>query len=315
MLKFKTVGILMALCPLMIVMLGCDEADEEGMDGLQESQLHGAWENVSFENYQTIESNIDQDMVLMFSPGIGSIEVSGDLTASLTYLYSWGDAGNYMVFVGNNLLGIENLPSYQVSINVVQGMASSLSMEVTLEDYSQHNFQIDSIAVLYNQNTLQLNILETQLVADDSVTTVSIGGQLEPKQLSLLANEITTVNVFEGFQFAELSEGVTTFHADNSFETISTLWAGAEPDTSLGTWSLNGSELTMVVENDEGYQQITVAEASIVEDELTLVIRGGCADESDVAGCLQQVEEFLGMTQGTLVSFEDVYTQVLHRIN
>ena len=291
------------VCSALILLSSCEDTLDEKAKKIIESDLLGSWEGVSFDQFVEVESSVEQDIFLMFSPGEGAINISGDLTESLTYIFAWGEAGSYSVFVGNSFLGEGDLPMYQLTLMSFTGMDPTLTLDVSLANSSTYHFESTDFVSTFDYSTTVLTISDVQLVADDSLTTITVGGQLQMKQVHIADNEKTQFNPFEGLGLEELALGQMIFRGDQMLDMVTENEEGSGMDTTQGYWDLSNNELTIARVYPDGSTSSEVMQLEIDGDELVMTVEGGCVDESDPQNCLSDFEAMFGFQAGSLTSF------------
>lgn len=300
-------GILIGLG--LLAVFSCEEVTEEILNPL-EARLIGEWELTDNEVLTEVESSIDQNYFLMYRSGVGNIDISGDISASLNYLFDIEYDGGHLLVVSNQLFFLDDLPSYTLQLTVRSENGKFLSLSLVQADYSSYSFSTTEYEAIYYADSTILMIEPLTLVAEDSTTTITIGGQLQMSQVHIPANEKIRFRQFEDLPLQQLDGLIMEFQEDQVFHFINIDNETAEKDTLSGSWTIEGDEVVTSLEHDDGSSEIEVMALEFDGDDLIITISESCTSERDVEGCLREKEEMYGFESGSLVSHSDL--NVMH---
>lgn len=299
------------------VLNNCEEAGEDQIGNALESELPGSWGITGFENIATVTSSSEQDVIQMFSPGVGGVNISGDLIATLSYLFVWDFSQYYAITIGNQLLGSNTFPIYTLAMTYSNESVTSFSLSVLLLDSVSYTFETDEINATYDPVTLTVEIASIALMDVDSSKSITIDGQLQMKRTHIPVGEPTIFNFYEGMAAPAPGSGIYVFADDLTFQYISNTSYGGQvyQDTTTGSWSLNGDRLTMVNNLPDGeVGDPWVVSVDLEGNELILTQVVDCNDSSSKSNCLNDKENFYGLSPESLTEFSEETTHWMTRL-
>lgn len=294
---------------VLILFVACEE--EESPEVLNPNDLIGSWDLVSSSATFGANPSTQQQAVLMFAPGIGGIQVSGDFDQTLDYFFMLNFGFSQIAMISNHVIFEENyLPSYMLSIAFAEG-TTALDLAITLEDSTTYTFSSENVVAAFDQSTLSFQMDAITLTSDDGSKQVSLSGSVAVRQVLLPAGEYTEFEYFDDVDFGPLLSYTFEFRDD---QTLLMMDDGmGEVDTALATWEIQDNDLTISTLDEEGGLVTGVAGVSFVGDELWLESTLICSDQAVPAECLMEGESLLGLESGSLTEFREIQTMKFTR--
>ena len=290
----------------LLVLVSCEEAVDDDLTSVLESDIIGSWEMVGVEYLTEVTTSLDQRVLLMFSPGTGAISVSGDLSASLTYLFAMDWGQYYSIAVGNQTLGGGSLPAYTLAVIISSsGVTQSLSLDVTLADSTVHTFETHQFEATYDPAKITIKLSELTLMNEDSSLTITLGGELQMAQVQIPANQSTQFNMAEGLSLESIGSSSTMVFSDDNQVHLTNIFGGDDTTSRYSQWAITGDELSLTSDN-YGEIRTQVSFVTVEGDELTLTYSENCAESTDESQCLSDMEGRFSFETGSLVEFSEI---------
>lgn len=312
----KYTGVL--LLTMSIALFWSCEKDAEAGDEKHPEELVGTWYYTDGNYYTEITTNSNQTMVDRFSEGIGSIDVSGEVTETLTYMMVVEYNGDVSIYITNqSMYTMEpDFPIYMVFMYSYGGtLSASFIAQESEEDYTYYT--TDNVDYSYDASIYTLTIDSTYFFEmPDSSTVVTIAGTLQSQTINIPANSPTQVDVgVDPFDY--ISEFTVSLEADGSWlRTMVMEFEGeTETETGVGTWEVDDDQLIIIEEYEEnGETEIDTVELdfTLSGNTLTLIMKDWCEDEEDypVEECLEEAEWEFGLESGSLTDI--VYVSIMN---
>lgn len=321
----KYTGVLLITMSI-VLFWSCEDEAEVG-DEKHPEELVGTWYFTDGEFDIEITTNSDQTMVNQFSEGIGSIDVSGEVTATLTYMIMMveEDDGFVGIMVLNQSpytvsLGEQDSPFYAFAIYPPEDYVSAMFM-VYESEYNYTYYTTDTIEFFYDTSTYTLTINSTDFMEldmstyeIDSSSVVTISGTLQNQTTNIPANSPTQVS-FVGDLTDYFSEFTVSLNTDGSWlRTMVMEFEGeTETETGVGSWEVDDDQLIIIEEYEEdGETEVDTVELDFTLSDNTLTIIMGedwCEDDEDysVEECLEEAEGDFGLESGSLTDIVRVW--------
>lgn len=295
------------------------EGEAEAEDEKHPEELVGTWYFTDGEFYTEITTNSDQTMVDKFSAGIGSIDVSGEVTATLTYMGAYDEDGAVQISLANqSVFGNWDFPIYMVFIYSYGGtLSASFIAQESEEDYTYYT--TDNVDYSYDASTYTLTINSTDFMEldmstgeIDSSSVVTISGTLQSQTINIPADTPTLVG-FGEYLFDYMSEFTISLEADGSWlRTMVMEFEGeTETETGVGTWEVDDDQLIIIEEYEEnGETEIDTVELdfTLSGNTLTLTMEESMCEDDEyypVEECLEETEWEFGLESGSLTDIAD----------
>jgi hypothetical protein len=336
----KSVLLVLGVCLLClsVMFLSCDGDsstdgnDDNNGDPSHPSSLVGLWHSISMMMSEIITTNSNQTAIDLFSEGTGALNVTGGQTASLTYMMVWNDEGEISGMVTNvsfiELFGNETA-EVKEKIKNPRKMLSELKTELTYPLYVLQ-FSIGEGAMFYavpnasdtllywgTGDGLTYDAANYKLTANNMalvdmenfITTIAINGQLQNKTINVPANTPTVAMTMDATEMFDLTLDINT---DGTYMGIYDYGLGVL-DTTNGTWEVTGGNNLMIVDyytedGDTVDTDTSYATYAFSGNNLVLTTEDdACIDDENPDDCLADIEDEVGIDEGSLVSaFEQI---------
>ena len=312
----KYTGILLISMSLFLFWSCEDEADDEAGNGNLPQELVGTWYLTGGESYLEITSNSDQTTLDLFSEGIGSIDVSGELTATMTYMMAYEEDGAVEIALTNQMLfEYQNFPYYMMSISLYDGGGSAYFIVFVNED-SASFYATDTIDLSYDASTYTLTINSTDFMKLDMITgqidsnsVVTVSGTLQSQTVNLIANTPTQVSLGD-VPVDYMGSYTIIFDANGNWQRRIPDYDGDTAiDTGFGTWEIDDSQLIILeeIEDEDGdYIDTFAVDYTLSGNTLTLnMVMNICEEDEDypIEECFEEAEMEFALDPGSLIDF------------
>ncbi|MBC8400983.1 MAG: hypothetical protein H8E14_05800 [Candidatus Marinimicrobia bacterium] len=300
----------------MVLFWSCeDEADTE--DGNHPQELVGTWYLTGGESFLELTSNSDQTGVDLFSEAIGSIDLSGEATGTMTYMIIYEEDGTVTIALTNQLLfGYQDFPLYAMNIYSYGGWYSAYFTVFESEDSSKF-FITDSIDLSFDINTYTLTINSSDLMKwnngiIDSNSVVTVSGTLQSQTFNLTANTPMQVGLGD-IPVGYMGSYTIILEANGNWQSMIPDYDGdTEIDTSFGTWDVDGSQLIILeeIEDEDGdYIDTFAVDFTLSGNTLTLnMAMDMCEEDEDypIEECFEEAEMEFALDPGSLIDYVQV---------
>ncbi|GEM_PF-3057490 len=289
-------------------------------------KLVGKWYYIDGDYYTEITTNSDQTIVDQSAEGIGSIDVSGNNTATLTYM-TVRDQGSEIYVTNQPMQLFITFPLYMILINN-SADSDSVAIFVVYTNEDDYSYYItETIDARYDTSTYTLTINSTDFVemdvnADviDSGSVITISGTLQNQTMDISANSPVRLNI-GGNPNDYITEFTLNMETDGSWTRTMTMEAYEMNDTEevSGTWEASEDRLIVIEKYEEdGKTEIdtVVLDYTLNGDNLTLIMRDDwCEDDKDypVEECLENEQKALNLEPGSLINMFSVWTMNFNR--
>jgi len=309
---YKCTGVLLIALSIVLFWSCEDDADDEN----NQSDLVGTWYFTDGESSVEITTDSDQTAVLPFSEGIGSIDLSGEITTELTYMMAHEEDGEIEIMLVSQSMNLYPLfPLYVATISITGGGGSAFFVVSESED-SITIYVANSIDMSFDADNHTLTINSTDFMKIDMSTgqmdtnsVVTFNGTLQSQTVNITANMPTLIDL------GEIPSGIMTMIFESNGHWLSMIpdYDGDTPiDTSAGTWEIVDGVLMIMEEvDDEGgnYIDTSVVEYTFSNNILTMNLEiDQCEEEVDypLEDCLEEAEMEYGLDSGSLVDIVQV---------
>ncbi len=311
----KTISILM----LIIIMCFCWSCDSSTKS--VSGDLIGFWHLINNEMVMKITTNSNQNIIDMNSEGTGSINLTGDINASLTYLNFMDYDGYKSITASNSSLMNMTYPKYNLNITPSE-YYSSYQLTIQEDETSYTMYQTDTVDYSFDENTYTLIInssnfykLDMSTYQIDSSSVITVSGTLQNTGINILANTPTEIDM--GFNEDGDSETTITIEKDGSWSTTTNDGYDGMTETTTGTWEIVDGKLVIIESYAEG--GITVIDTMEFEYEIkdkNLIIKFeevwcGSDEEESQEQCYENTELMLGLENGSLINVTAFMTMTL----
>lgn len=288
----------------LIVVSGCDETGTEPLPG---TELYGVWELSEVDYTAEAVCAIEQEIHLEFKPGVGAITISGDLNADLTYMYSSGSGLAANTRVSNQLFFLEDLPRYALTVWTGNPAVNWMELEVLLEDSTRYYFETGGFIGSYDLENMQLTLEPMSLIAGDSITTITLGGQLGVETIILAPGEASSFSPLVPLapDVLGMESSRMVLLDDLEFQLITKYENPLLADTSIGSWRIDEGTIITSMPSGYGWSDTEILTYSVDNEDLILSKLVACDDYYYPEDCLSANESTLDLEPGSLVSYQE----------
>jgi len=282
-------------------LIGCQSSTKSKIN----NDLVGEWYFVSVDIDIIVSTNSDQVANMIYSECNGGIDLQGDLTKSLKYLFSYGD--NFIV-TDKNYNAIFTEDDY-IMLSCFDGMiriliASANDEVYYINDFGDYSYDQTINSLIINSTNLYKVInMDTDEV--DSNSVISVQGAIQYQTIDIMANMPMNLDVSYG--------GMESFDGDTEFSLKSNgkwemTYSGfdGETESDKGTWKeVDGKLILKEIDTETGETYNTQFEYEIEDGLLSLFIEEEyCSGEvnQELEDCYEVVEMTYGLDVGSINS-------------